>query len=79
MKSLKSRNLKAKFYAIVAVLTLLFVQFSLKTFAQLEDSGGDCDTYCRFYNPNYDCRITYVSGNTVTCSYRTDSAIYQEQ
>lgn len=36
----------------------------------LESGVSACNTYCYWYNPNYDCIITYSNGFVVTCYNR---------
>lgn len=72
MRALKT-SFKAKLMSAI-VLTVLFLaltpNLSPAQDYNLESVGSTCDTYCHWYNPNYNCIVTNSSGFTVTCYNR---------
>jgi hypothetical protein len=68
MKTPKSLTAKGKVLAIV-LLTFVMLQLSSVKSKAERPVGGDCSTYCYFYNPDYNCVLTYSDGSQTVCWY----------
>lgn len=66
MKFQKKMTLKIKVLAIVFLSIVMLQLTSLKSKAE-KPSSGDCNTYCYFYNPDYNCVLTYPDGSQTIC------------
>lgn len=57
-------------FSFLFLLTFLVFQLS-QTKTKANVKGGTCDTYCYWYNPNYDCVVQGAPWGDVHCSNRS--------